>query len=165
MTEDKVVLIMGSGSDEAYSTDIETALKGFEVKYEVRVASAHKTPKKLLQLLAEYEASEDRIVYITVAGRSNALSGFVDANTVHPVIASPPYSTKFSGADLYSSLRMPSGVCPLVVLEPASAALAAIKILALSNARLEEGIRLQQQQNRSRVEDADERFRAPRGGG
>lgn len=165
MIEDKVVLIMGSGSDETFSLDIETALKGFGVKYEVRVASAHKTPKKLLQLLAECEASEDRIVYITVAGRSNALSGFVDANTVHPVIACPPYSTKFSGADLYSSLRMPSGVCPLVVLEPASAALAAIKILALGNPRLEEGIRLHQQQNRSRVEEADERLRASRGGG
>jgi 5-(carboxyamino)imidazole ribonucleotide mutase len=165
LTEDKVVLIMGSGSDETFSLDIETALKGFGVKYEVRVASAHKTPKKLLQLLAEYEASEDRIVYITVAGRSNALSGFVDANTVHPVIACPPYSTTFSGADLYSSLRMPSGVCPLVVLEPANAALAAIKILTLGNPRLEEGIRLRQQQNRSRVEEADERLRASRGGG
>ena len=165
MTKDKVVLIMGSGSDEAFSLDIETALKGFGVKYEVRVASAHKTPKKVLHLLAEYEASEDRIVYITVAGRSNALSGFVDANTVHPVIACPPYSTKFSGADLYSSLRMPSGVCPLVVLEPANAALAAIKILALGNPRFEEGIRLQQQQNRDHVEEADERLRASRGGG
>ncbi|MCW4038568.1 MAG: AIR carboxylase family protein [Candidatus Bathyarchaeota archaeon] len=165
MTEDKVVLIMGSGRNEAFSLDIEATLKGFEVKYEVRVASAHKTPKKLLQLLAEYEASEDRIVYITVAGRSNALSGFVDANTVHPVIACPPYSTTFSGADLYSSLRMPSGVCPLVVLEPANAALAAIKILALGNPRLEEGICLQQQQNRSRVEEADERLRASQGGG
>lgn len=165
MTEDKVVLIMGSGSDEAYSLDIETALKGFEVKCEVRVASAHKTPQKLLQLLAEYEVCDDRIVYITVAGRSNALSGFVDANTVHPVIACPPYSTTFSGADLFSSLRMPSGVCPLVVLEPASAALAAVKILAFGNPRLEEGIRRQQQQNRSRVEEADERLRVSRGGG
>jgi 5-(carboxyamino)imidazole ribonucleotide mutase len=156
---------MGSGSDETFSLDIEVALKGFDVKYEVRVASAHKTPKKLLQLLTEYETSGDRIVYITVAGRSNALSGFLDANTVHPVIACPPYSPKFSGADLYSTLRMPSGVCPLVVLEPASAALAAIKILGLRNPRLEKGIRLQQRQNRGRVEDADERLRASRGGG
>ena len=155
---------MGSGSDEAFSLDIEVALKRFDVKYEVRVASAHKTPKKLLHLLAEYEASGDRIVYITVAGRSNALSGFIDANAVHPVIACPPYSSKFNGADLYSTLRMPSGVCPLVVLEPASAALAAIKILGLGNPRLEEEIRKQQQQNRGRVEDADERLRSSRGG-
>ena len=159
------MLILGSGSDEAYSLEVETALKGFDVKYEVRVASAHKTPQKLLQLLAENEASDVRIVYITVAGRSNALSGFVDANTVHPVIACPPYSATFSGVDLYSSLRMPSGVCPLVVLEPASAALAAIKILAFGNPRLEAGIRRHQQQNRSRVEEADERLRTSRGGG
>ena len=46
------------------------------------------------------------------------------------MIACPPYSDRFAGADLYSSLRMPSGVAPAVVLEPAGAALLAAKILA-----------------------------------
>jgi 5-(carboxyamino)imidazole ribonucleotide mutase len=165
VTEAKVVVIMGSGSDDAFAQGIITALQAFDVPYEVRVASAHKTPQKLLQILAEYEASGDRIVYITVAGRSNALSGFVDANTLCPVIACPPYSSTFSGVDLYSTLRMPSGVCPLVVLEPASAAFAAIKILALGNPRFEDGIQLHQRQGRDRVDEADDRARLSRGGG
>jgi phosphoribosylcarboxyaminoimidazole (NCAIR) mutase len=60
----------------------------------------------------------------------------VDANVAAPVIACPPYSEKYGGADLYSSLRMPSGVAPAVVIEPAGAALLAAKILALGDAKL-----------------------------
>ncbi|KON27486.1 N5-carboxyaminoimidazole ribonucleotide mutase [miscellaneous Crenarchaeota group archaeon SMTZ1-55] len=160
MTEDKVVVILGSGSDEGFSQPITDALNGFGVPYEMRVASAHKTPGKLLQILKAYEASEDRIVYITVAGRSNALSGFVDANTSSPVIACPPYSDKFSGADIFSTLRMPSGVCPLVVLDPESAALAALKILAMGRPGLEATVRRHHQQIQGRVEAADERLRS-----
>jgi 5-(carboxyamino)imidazole ribonucleotide mutase len=52
------------------------------------------------------------------------------------VIACPPYSDKFGGADIFSSLRMPSGVCPMFVLEPEQAALAAIKILSLTDRKL-----------------------------
>jgi 5-(carboxyamino)imidazole ribonucleotide mutase len=164
LTEDKVVVLLGSGSDEGFSRSITDALKGFGVNYDVRVASAHKTPGKLLKILKACEAREDRIVYITVAGRSNALSGFVDANTSKPVIACPPYSDKFSGADIFSTLRMPSGVCPLVVLEPESAALAALKILALGRPELEEGIRRHHRQIRGRVDAADERLRSSGGG-
>jgi 5-(carboxyamino)imidazole ribonucleotide mutase len=73
-----------------------------------------------------------------MAGRSNALSGFTDTQTFCPVIACPPYSDKFAGADIYSSLRMPFFVAPMTVLEPANAALAAAKILALSDTQLQE---------------------------
>lgn len=156
---DRVILIMGSRSDLDYSRRIGEALERFSVKYDLRIASAHKTPRKLLKILDDYEACEDRIVYITVAGRSNALSGFVDANTRRPVIACPPYSEKFGGSDIYSSLRMPSGVCPLAILEPESAALAAVKILALGNPRLEEEVLQYQRRLRKRVEEDDERLR------
>ena len=79
-------------------------------------------------------------VYITIAGRSNALSGMVDANVSAPVISCPPYSDKFGGADVFSSLRMPSGVAPMTVLEPTGAALAAAKVLAIGNPSLREKI-------------------------
>ena len=97
-------------------------LEDFGIEYKLRISSAHKTPRNILDILEEYK--DERIVYIAVAGRSNALSGFVDANTIKPVIACPPYSDKFSGGDIYSSLRMPSAVAPMVVLEPDNAALA-----------------------------------------
>lgn len=150
-----VVLILGSPSDKSWSDPITAALDRFAVPWELRIASAHKTPQHLLALLAHYEADPRRKVYITVAGRSNALSGFVDAQVAAPVIACPPASDKFGGADLYSSLRMPSGVAPAVVLEPENAALLAVKVLALGDEVLRERIRLSQEEQRQRLLDAD----------
>ena len=159
MAKYRVIIIMGSSSDEDFTRPICSTLKKLGVTYELRVSSAHKTPYKLLGMLEEYESSGDRIVYITVAGRSNALSGLVDANTRYPVIACPPQSEKFGGADIYSSLRMPSGVAPLVVLEPVSAAFAAAKIFALSNSTIREKVLSHQQGVKNKVELADEKLR------
>jgi 5-(carboxyamino)imidazole ribonucleotide mutase len=131
-----VVILMGSKSDLPFVEQIAGALDGLGVAYERRVASAHKSARYLLDLLAEYETAGHVGVYITVAGRSNALSGMVDANVTAPVIACPPYSETFGGADLFSSLRMPSGVAPAVVLDPAGAAQLAAKILGVGDAEL-----------------------------
>lgn len=163
MVKDRVVIVMGSGSDEEFTRPIRSTLKKLGVTYELRVSSAHKTPHKLLGILKEYESTEDKIVYITVAGRSNALSGLVDANTRFPVIACPPQSEKFGGVDIYSSLRVPSGVAPLVVLEPENAALAAAKILALSNAEVREKVLNLQDDAKGKVELDDEKLRKAKG--
>ena len=154
-----MIIIMGSGGDEEFTKPIRAMLKKLVLPYELRIASAHKTPRKLLQILEEYESSDDRIVYITVAGRSNALSGFVDANTRHPVIACPPSSEKFTLVDIYSSLRMPSGVSPMVVLEPENAALAAAKILALSNQGINQKVLDYQQDSKNKIASDDEKFK------
>jgi 5-(carboxyamino)imidazole ribonucleotide mutase len=94
-------------------------------------------------------------VYITVAGRSNALSGFVDAAVSAPVIACPPPSEAFGGADIFSSLRMPSGVAPALVLEPANAALLAAKILGLCDPVVRQRLQAFQQQQVQKVLDDD----------
>ena len=150
-----VVILMGSESDLPFVSKITAALDGLGIAHEQRVASAHKSARYLLDLLAQYEASGEVGVYITVAGRSNALSGMVDANVIAPVIACPPYSEKFAGADLYSSLRMPSGVAPAVVLEPASAALLAAKILALADPALRRRIAALQRAQTEKLIEAD----------
>ena len=155
-----VPIIMGSKSDLNHAQQILEALQAFGIPGEMRVASAHKAARYLLDLLAEYEADGRPKVYITVAGRSNALSGMVDANVTAPVIACPPYSGRFGGADLYSSLRMPSGVAPAVVLEPAGAALLAAKILALSEATLGERIAQAQGVATAQIMRDDEALRA-----
>jgi len=152
----QVLILMGSKSDAEFVEKIERSLNKFGISYERRVASAHKTPEHLLKILEEY--SED-VVYITVAGRSNALSGMVDASVVSPVIACPPYSEKFGGADIFSSLRMPSGVAPLVVLEPEAAALAAAKIIAMRDGGLRRKIREYQEKMREDIRRADEEMR------
>jgi 5-(carboxyamino)imidazole ribonucleotide mutase/phosphoribosylaminoimidazole-succinocarboxamide synthase len=155
MTSPLVVLLMGSAADGAHCQKIADALAPFGVSVEQRVGSAHKTPLHVMQLLQAYEADPRPKVYITVAGRSNALSGFVDAAVSAPVIACPPPSEAFGGADLYSSLRMPSGVAPALVLEPANAALLAVKILAVGDPALRTRVAAYQQQQVEKVIDAD----------
>lgn len=150
----RAVIIAGSKSDLEHTKKIAGVLKDFGVEYVIRIASAHKLPLKVLEIIHEYEKSN--AVFITVAGRSNALSGFVDANTHCPVIACPPYSEKFSGADIYSSIRMPSGVAPLFILEPEEAGLAVVKILALHDAKLKEKVREYQEKKKKEIELADE---------
>jgi 5-(carboxyamino)imidazole ribonucleotide mutase len=150
----KVVILMGSEGDLDFCREIAKHLKALAIDYEFRVASAHKTPMKVLEILREYE--RENVVYVTVAGRSNALSGFVDANTTKPVIACPPYSEKFGGADIYSSLRVPSGVGSVVTIEPEGAAIAAAKIFALQDEDLAERLRNYQQLKKREIEKADE---------
>ncbi len=147
---------MGSGKDLDFAKKIEKIVKDFEVQCELRVASAHKTPEKVIKIIQENK--EEEIVYITIAGRSNALSGFVDANTTKPVIAAPPYSDKYGGVDIFSSLRMPSGVAPLVVLGAEQAALSAVKILALGNKNLQKKIFKYQENYKQKIEREDKRI-------
>jgi 5-(carboxyamino)imidazole ribonucleotide mutase len=118
----------------------------------MKVASAHKTPERVLKLVRELEKEVE--LFITVAGRSNALSGLVDAQTFKPVIASPVLSERFGGADIFSSLRMPSGVAPLVILEPEEAALAAAKIIGLYDPQVREKVKAYQEEKRKEVEEA-----------
>ena len=149
----KVVIIMGSKADLEWAKQISSVLKSFEIETISRIASAHKVPLKCYNLIKEYE--KENVVFITIAGMSNALSGFTDAQTHCPVIACPPYSDKFGGADLFSSIRMPSGVAPLTILSPENAALAAAKILGLSNQNLQKRIVEYQDKKRNELEEAD----------
>ncbi len=149
----KVAIFMGSKSDLSHSERIKKTLELFGLEVIMKVASAHKTPEKVLQLVRELE--EEVELFITVAGRSNALSGLVDAQTYKPVIACPVPSDKFGGADIFSSLRMPSGVAPLVILEPEEAALAAAKIIGLCDPQVREKVKAYQQERRKEVEEAE----------
>jgi 5-(carboxyamino)imidazole ribonucleotide mutase len=150
----KVLVLMASERDLEFCREIAKHIKALGLEYEFRVGSAHKTPEKVLEILKEFE--EERIVYVTVAGRSNALSAFVDANTIKPVIACPPYSEKFGGADIYSSLRVPSGVAPLLVLEPEGAAIAAAKIFAVQDPEMQKRVKEYQRVKKREIEKADE---------
>ena len=152
--EKKVIIIMGSERNLEFSREIARHLKALKLGYEFRVASAHKTPQKVLQILKEYE--KERIVYVTVAGRSNALSAFVDVNTTKPVIACPPYSEKFGGADIYSSLRVPSGIGSVVTIEPEGAAIAAAKLFAMEDKDLAKRVKEYQLTKKEQIEKADE---------
>jgi len=155
MNHPLVILLMGSASDLPHAEKITAALDGFGIAHRSHIGSAHKTPRRLLELLERYDGMEAPKVFITIAGRSNALSGMADAAVQAPVIACPPTSSSFGGADIYSSLRMPSGVAPMVVLDPGNAALAAAKILGLGDPAIAAAVKAGQAAHQQRLEEAD----------
>jgi phosphoribosylaminoimidazole carboxylase PurE protein len=154
----QVIIIMGSKSDLAHAQAVAKTLKALEVSHEMRVCSAHKATRRLLEMLQGYEDAGP-LVYITIAGRSNALSAVVDANTRYPVIACPPYSDRFGGMDVLSSLRLPSGIASPTILESEGAALLAAKILALSDVQLAQRIKSYQRHFSNDLAQADEEVR------
>lgn len=155
MLNQKVVLILGSKSDLNFAKTISDMLEKFEVDYEYHVASAHKTPEHLLKILKKHEKTEGNIVYITVAGLSDALSGFVAAFTRYPVIACPPDIEKHGWPKVFSSAMTPRGVAVPFVSKAENAALAAVKILALANPSLYERINRYMQERKEEVMGAD----------
>jgi 5-(carboxyamino)imidazole ribonucleotide mutase len=151
MAKPLVIILMGSKSDLEHSLKIEDGCKGYGIETVLRIGSAHKTARHVLTILREYEADARPKVYITVAGRSNALSGFTDGLVNAPVIACPPVNDTFGGADVVSSLRMPPGIAPAVVLEPANAALLAAKILGLVDTDVRAAVTLTQKRAAEKI--------------
>jgi 5-(carboxyamino)imidazole ribonucleotide mutase len=150
-----VIILMGSKTDLEHCTKISDACKQFGIETVMHIASAHKTAEYALAILQKYESDPRPKVYITVAGRSNALSGFTDGAVSAPVIACPPMSESFGGADVFSSLRMPSGIAPALVLEPVNAALLAAKILGLVDADVREQVKASQKRAAEKIMEDD----------
>jgi len=124
----KVVIIMGSTSDEPHAKKITDKLDEYNIKWEQHAASAHKEPKKVLDILESNE-NNDHILYVTIAGRSNALSGFVAANSSFPTLACPPFLDKTDMlVNIHSTLQMPSNTPVLTVVDPGNCALAIKRI-------------------------------------
>ena len=140
MEKPLVIIIMGSARDESHAKKIVEKLDYFRLESVLRVASAHKTPLYLSKIISHYDDLKRPKVYITIAGRSNGLSGVVDGLTSSPVIACPPYSDSFSGFDIFSSIRMPEGICPALVLEPSNVALFVAKIFSVFDNSLKEKV-------------------------
>ncbi len=142
MPQGKIVVFMGSKRDYEFASRVEKFLQQekFGVKCEFVVASAHKTPKKLLKEVERYEKAGGQIVFVTVAGLSDALSGVVAGSTKYPVVACPPDSEKFGYAKFFSSAVTPQGVAVAYVPKPENAALSAVKMLALYDSGLQKKV-------------------------
>ena len=127
----KAILIMGSPSDEHHAKKITDKLDEYGISWEQHAASAHKQPLKVLEILNDNKDKES-IVYITIAGRSNALSGFVAANSNFPTLGCPPFSDKSDMlVNIHSTLQMPSNTPVLTVIDPGNCALAVKRIFGV----------------------------------
>ena len=127
----KTVIIMGSTSDEPHAKKITDKLDEYGIAWEQHAASAHKQPLKVLEILTVNKDEKD-IVYITIAGRSNALSGCVAANCKFPTIGCPPFADKTDMlVNIHSTLQMPSNTPVLTILDPGNCALAVKRIFGV----------------------------------
>ncbi len=147
-------VMMGSKSDLDTAKKVRDTLASLGISSQFRVASAHKTPEKVLGLVEEFEdeAKDRTVVIIAVVGLSNALSGMVACSTWLPVVTLP--NTQ-NDTDVFSSLRMPSGVAHMTVLGAENAALAAAKILATGDESVRAGIVAYQKRVSEKVINAD----------
>lgn len=114
------VILAGSKSDNAHVEKIRSELAKLDILAFVHYSSAHKNTEDVIELLQYYENQHSaKIVYITCAGLSNALSGVVSANVNRPVIACPPFADKADyQVNIHSTLQMPSGVPTACILRP-----------------------------------------------
>ena len=117
-----VIILAGSKSDVAHVEKIRDELRKRDILAFVYYSSVHKNTETVMEILQAFETrSRTQIIYITVAGMSNALSGVVAANVSRPVIACPPFNDKDKGdyqVNIHSTLQMPSAVPVACILRP-----------------------------------------------
>ncbi len=153
--EKKVRILMGSSSDLETVKPAADILKEFGVGYEIKVLSAHRTPKELAAYV-ERAHKEGARVFIAAAGGSAALAGVVASHTTLPVIGIPIETPSLKGMDsLLSTVQMPAGI-PVACMAIGSggarnAALFALAILALAEARLARQLQQYRRQMRQKI--------------
>ena len=134
----KVHLIMGSKSDQKVADKAVEMLEKFGVNYRVDVASAHRTPDRLKEIVEKSDAD----VFIGIAGLSAALPGAIAAHTTKPVIG-VPVSGKVNLDAILSIVQMPPGI-PVAAVgldRGENAALLAVEILSLKYGELEDKLK------------------------
>ena len=105
----KIALVMGSQSDYSTMKDCVKILKSLKISFEVKIVSAHRTPKRLYEFAKKSETSYS--VIIAGAGGSAHLPGMIASLTTVPVIGVPVESKKLKGLDsLLSIVQMPKGI-------------------------------------------------------
>ena len=137
----KVSIVMGSFSDWETMKECANILDKFNVKYEKKIVSAHRSPEFMFEYAKNARGLGIEII-IAGAGGSAHLPGMIASLTTLPVLGVPVLSKALSGIDsLYSIVQMPAGV-PVGTLAIGSsgainAGLLAIRILSLKNKELE----------------------------
>ncbi len=155
MTTPFVAVLMGSDSDLPIVEHTLKVLKNFNIRFEVKVASAHRTPG----LVADFVADADKRgckVFICAAGMAAHLAGAVAAQTVRPVIGIPCDGGPLNGVDaLYSTVMMPGGI-PVATVAVGkagarNAGFLAAQILAVSDPALEQKLIEAREQEASNI--------------
>ena len=163
MTEKKtaaVYIIMGSDSDLPIMTEAKKVLDELDIKARVHIASAHRSPDKVLSLVKEAEAGGAK-AFIAGAGFAAHLAGVIAGHTVLPVIGVPLPSSDLNGMDsLLATVQMPAGI-PVATVTigktgAKNAAFFAAEIIATSDQALRERLQACRQSMAAKVQAKDE---------
>ena len=139
----KIAIVMGSQSDYSTMKDCIKILKSLKISFDVKIVSAHRTPKRLYEFAKKSETNYS--VIIAGAGGSAHLPGMIASLTTVPVIGVPVESKKLKGLDsLLSIVQMPKGV-PVATVAigdhgAENAALISAKILALNDNKISKNL-------------------------
>lgn len=150
-----VAILMGSESDWPVMQAATATLESLQIKFEVRVTSAHRTPQGTQDYVADAQA-RGCSVFICAAGMAAHLAGAVAAHTVKPVIGVPIDSGPLQGFDaLLSTVQMPGGIpVATVAVGKAGAKNAgylAAQILSVADADLAQRLQADREENREKV--------------
>tara|TARA_Y100001936_G_C15977209_1_gene614462 strand:- start:366 stop:857 length:492 start_codon:yes stop_codon:yes gene_type:complete len=141
----KVSILMGSQSDYKIMKLCEKTLKNLEIKFETKIISAHRTPKRMYEYALNAEKNNIKVI-IAGAGGSAHLPGMIAALTSIPVLGVPVESKKLKGLDsLLSIAQMPKGI-PVGTLAigqdgAVNAALLAASILSNDNQKIKNNLK------------------------
>lgn len=157
MKKMKIAIVMGSDSDFRIMKDAVNTLKRFQVKCAVEVVSAHRTPQKMMSF-AQNAVSNGYKVIIAGAGGAAHLPGMISSATTLPVIGVPVQLRHLDGLDsLLSIAQMPKGVpvATMAIDNATNAALLALRILALDDAKLAKKMTAYQKEMKVKVQKAN----------
>ena len=160
MSEPFVAILMGSESDLSIMQAGADILRQLEIKYEIKITSAHRTPAITQQFISEAEARGCQ-VFIAGAGLAAHLAGATAAQTTKPVIGVPIDAGPLSGLDaLLSTVQMPGGIpVATVAIGKAgakNAAYLAAQILSLADPDLAERVNSERVANAEKVQAQDQ---------
>jgi 5-(carboxyamino)imidazole ribonucleotide mutase len=157
-----VLIVMGSDSDLEQLTPAWTVLDDLGVSYEVTVASAHRSPERVIAL-ARSAREKGFGVVLAAAGGAAHLAGVIAAHTTLPVVAVPIVFGTLGGVDaLLSAVQMPGGVpiASVGIGGARNAGFFAAAILSAHDTTLAERLEEFRQRQAKNVEEADRRVKA-----
>jgi len=169
MDKPQVLIIMGSDSDLPIMEEAAKVLDEFGVSWEMRIASAHRSPKKAAALAAGAAGRGVKAI-IAGAGMAAHLAGVLAADTILPVIAVPIPGGALNGLDaLYAMVQMPGGI-PVATMAigkagAKNAGLLAVQIIATADTRLAGLLVAYKEKMAAEVEAKDQVLQSTRGRG
>ncbi len=153
----RVLIMMGSDSDLPVMQETAAVLDSFGIAYHMTVASAHRTPARVVKIVQDAERDGVELI-IAGAGMAAHLPGVIASHTILPVIGVPLDASPLKGMDsLLSMVQMPPGI-PVATVSlgkagARNAGILAVQIMARKDPRLEKKLRSQREKMAREVEE------------